>query len=126
MTQEDYKLWTGIAVNFDEADWQRLTAVASKRLASLLCLDSLPKPMPDDLQELLANWMAAVMKYRGNADSQVEEKRIRNFTIRFGSSSAANAFAQLASNYIDTIEEYSQCDSGLAVEKSKRYCCGRF
>lgn len=125
MKQEDYKLWTGIAVSYDEEDWARLVSVASKRLASFLCLEALPDPMPDDLQELLANWMAGVFKFQGGADTQIEEKRIRNFTIRFSSNSAVNAFAQIAKNYPDTLERYSQCGSSISVEKSKRHCCGR-
>lgn len=125
MTQDDYKLWTGLTVSYSEEDWERLVAVASSRLASFLCLEALPNPMPDGLQALLANWMAAVLKWQGTGDAQVEEKRIRNFTIRFSSNSAANAFAQVAENYSDLISQYSECKDSIVVEKSKRYCCGR-
>lgn len=125
MTQEDYKLWTGQTVNYSDEDWARLVSVASSRLASFLCLDALPDPVPDELQVLLANWMAAVFKHQGNADAQVESKSVRNFTIRFSSSSAANAFAQVAANYSDLIDQYSDCGNSLAVEKTKGYCCGR-
>lgn len=126
MTQEDYTLWTGETVNYSNEDWARLVAVASKRLASFLCLEALPNPLPDDLQMVLANWMAAVFRWQGNADAQVESKSVRNFTIHFSSSSAANAFAQVAANYGDIIDDYSDCGSSVVVEKSKRYCCGRF
>lgn len=124
MTQDDYKLWTGLTVNFSEADWERLANVASSRLASFLCLETLPSPIPDDLQIVLANWMAAVFKFQGD-DARVVSKSVRNFTISFSSDSAANAFAQVAANYGDLLDKYSNCDSSIVVEQSKRYCCGR-
>ena len=125
MTQEDYKLFTGQTVSYSKPDWERLVAVASKRLASFLCLDALPAPLPDDLAMLLANWIAAVLRWQGNADAQIESKSVRNFTIHFSSNSAANAFAQLAANYSDIIDAYSECGSSIHVENSKGYCCGR-
>lgn len=126
MEQEDYKLWTGETVTYSDEDWGRIVAVASSRLASFLCLDSLPTPMPDDLAMVLANFIYGVLSFQGAKDAQVEEKRIRNFTIRFSSNNAANAFSQVASNYGDVIEKYSNCGNGFAVEKSTRCCCGRF
>lgn len=128
MTQDDYKLWTGQTVNIENEDWQRLVDVASGRLASFLCLEELPEveeKLPDDLSQLLANFMATVMAHQGN-DTQVEEKRIRNFTIRFTNNSAANAFANLYRSYGDIVDKYSNCAPALAVEKSERDCCGYF
>lgn len=125
MTQEDYKLWTSATVNYSGEDWARITAVASMRLASFLCLEELPEPLPDDLAMVLANFIYGVLDFQGGKDAQVEEKRIRNFTIRFSSNNAANAFAQVARNYGDIVEKYSNCGNGFAVEKSTRSCCGR-
>ena len=120
--QDDYKLYTGLTVNFDDADWERMVAIASGRLASFLCLDELPDPLPDDLASLLANFMAVVMAHQG-ADTQIEEKRIRNFTIRFTNNSAANAFAKIGETYGDIIDKYSNCTSSLHVERDERNCC---
>lgn len=122
MEQADYQLFTGTTVAYSEEDWARLVNVAEGRLASFLCLDSLPSTLPDDLAELLANFIHGVLAHQGD-DTPIEEKRIRNFTIRFTTSSAANAFAEVAKNYYDTIEKYSNCGSGIAVEKSERSCC---
>ena len=122
MTQDDYKLWTGATVTYSEADWPRITAVASSRLASFLCLNTLPSTLPDDLGELLANFIYSVLAHQGD-DTPIEEKRVRNFTIRFTTSSAANAFAEISKNYYDIIEKYSNCGNGFAVEKSSRSCC---
>lgn len=41
LTQDDYQLYTGQAVNFSEDQWQKLVNIAASRLASFLCLDSL-------------------------------------------------------------------------------------
>lgn len=125
LTQDEYKLWTGETVNFDEADWETLVTVASIRLASFLCLESLPNPLPSPLAQLLANFMAEVFKFQGT-NSPIEEKRVRNFTIRFSNSSAADAFSQVAQYYGDIIEMYSECGAGFKVEKSSRGCCGCF
>lgn len=125
LTQDDYKLWTGETVNFDEADWARVVAAASARLASFLCLESLPDPLPDLLAQLLANFMAEVFKYQGT-NSPIEEKRVRNFTIRFSNSSAADAFSQIAQYYSDIIELYTECGTSIDVEKTAGCCYGRF
>ena len=122
MTQDDYTLWTGETVTFDDEDWERIVAVASQRLASFLCLESLPDPLPDDLEGLLANFICAVFKFRGNYDT-VESKSVRNFTIHFRSNSAVNAFAQVADQFGDVIGKYSECESDIKVERSTRCCC---
>lgn len=125
MTQDDYKLWTGATVTFTDEDWARIVAVASERLASFLCLDSLPDPLPDRLAELLANFINGVFKYQGDYDA-VESKSVRNFTIHFRSDSAVNAFAQIATKYGDTIDEYSECGQSIKVEHSTRNYCGNW
>lgn len=125
MTQDDYKLWTGETVTFEDEDWERILTVASSRLASFLCLEALPDPLPDDLAELLANFICAVQKFQGNFDT-VESKSVRNFTIHFRSDSAVNAYAQIVRQFDDVIGKYSDCDSSFKVERSTRCCCGRF
>lgn len=125
MTQDDYKLWTGETVNYGAEDWARLVSVAGKRLASFLCLEALPEILPDDLAELLANFISAVLRRQGD-HAEVTTKRVRNFTISFGTASAANAFAKIASQYADVIEDYSQCGPSFNVERSTRSCHGCF
>lgn len=128
MTQEDYKLWTGEDASAYTTDqWSRIVASASARLASFLCLESLPADedgtLPNDLQQLLTNYIAAVKEHQG-VSSAVESKHVRNFTINFAKTTAANAFAQIAAQYGDIIEKYSECDLGISVEKNARYHCG--
>ena len=127
MTQDDYQLWTNQTASFTDEDWTRIVNNASKRLASFLCLDELPTDddgkIPDDLQEVLANFICGVLRLRGSSQ-EVSSKHIRNFTINFRSSEADNAFANIAAKYSDVIDEYSKCGLGFTVEKSKRCCCG--
>ena len=126
MTQDEYKLFTGSQVNYSTADWTRLVAVASARLASFLCLpDGLPATLPDDLKMLLANFLAGMIKHQGGAEA-IESKHVRNFTINFKTTASANAFAEIAGQYGDIIEQYSNCEMGFKVEHSKGYCCGHF
>ena len=132
LTQEQYTLYTGQAISYTDSDWQSIVTVAEMRLASFLCLESLPTTdesgvavLPNDLALLLANFISAVLRFQGNGDT-IESKRVRNFTINFKSSSAADAFSQIASQYSDIIGKYSQCDSGVIVERSRRCCCGYY
>ena len=122
MTQEDYQLWTGEALMLEDGEWCSLVKVASGRLASFLCLDSLPTPLPDDLCQTLADFICAVRARRGSG-AQVESKSVRNFTIRFRSQEAVNAFDQIAKEYPDIIGKYSQCGSSVEVERTVRSCC---
>lgn len=126
LTQEQYTLYTGQAVSYEGSDWTSLVNIAKIRLASFLCLDDFPELTDDnaDLGMLLANFIAAVIKFAGDGDA-VESKRVRNFTINFKTGSAADAFSQIASQYADIIDKYSECDLGVKVERSGS-CCGRF
>lgn len=126
LTQSEYKLLTGQSVEYKSADWVVIENIAEIRLASFLCLDEFPELTADneDLAMLLANFICATLKFAGNSD-EISSKSVRNFTISF-KSSAANAFGQIYSQYEDIIEKYSQCDLGIKVESSKRYCCGNY
>lgn len=123
LTLEQYTLYTGQSVSFNEADWESIVTVAEMRLASFLCLDDFPELTDEnvDLAMLLANFISSVLKFRGDGGA-VTSKRVRNFTINFKSSSAADAFSQIALQYGDIIAKYSQCDLGVKVESS-RHCC---
>ena len=127
LTLEQYTLYTGLTVNYNSADWEALVSIAEMRLASFLCLKQFPEldDTNKDLAMLLTNFIAAVIKFQGDGDA-VESKSVRNFTINFKTSSAANAFAQIATQYSDIISKYSECDLGIKVERSRGYCCGRF
>lgn len=127
MTQADYKLWTGLnASTYTSEEWGRLVKVAALRLASFLCLEQLPTDSDgtfyDDIQQLLANFMAGVFAHEGNPQT-VESKHVRNFTINFKTEAAADAFAQIAQQYADIIAHYSNCDLGIKVEGDAYYAC---
>lgn len=125
LTQDEYSLYTGQSVNcLSDQDWEAIVGIASKRLASLLCLETFPELTEDnrDLAMLLANFICAIMKFQGAPDT-IESKSVRNFTINF-KSSATNAFGQIYHNYEDIIEAYSQCGLGIKVERNARHCCG--
>ena len=127
LTQEQYKLFTGQTVSFDSTDWATLVKVAQLRLASFLCLDTFPTLDESnlDLAELLANFMAGVFKFQGG-NGTIDSKSVRNFTIHFKTSSASDAFSQIASQYGDIIDKYSECGIGVKVERQKRCCYGCF
>lgn len=125
LTQEQYTLYTGLKFQYDQTDWSTIVAVAEVRLASFLCLDVFPEldQSNKDLAMLLANFIASVLKFRGDGDVATS-KHVRNFTINFKSSSAADAFSQVSSQYGDIIDKYSECDVGVKVERRRYDCCG--
>lgn len=125
LTLEQYTLYTGLTAPYEDEDWETIVSVAEMRLASFLCLETFPELDSNnaDLAMLLANFIAAVLKFKGDGDA-VESKHVRNFTIKLKTSSAADAFSQIASQYGDIIAKYSECDSAVKVEKSHWYCCG--
>lgn len=124
ITITNYVLWTGeSAPQYSDAEWVKLTNAAASRLMSFLCINELPEDLPDELEELLANFIASVIA-RSGSKGEVESKIVRNFHINFRAKSAANAFAEIGQEYGDIIEKYSQCGSGISVEKNARYHCG--
>lgn len=127
MTQDEFKLFTNQTVSYNDTDWALLVNIAENRLASFLCLSEFPEldESNQDLAMLLANFLAATLKFAGNSDT-ISSKSVRNFTIQF-KSSATNAFEQIYSQYEDIIEKYSKCGTEIKVEKNAcHYCCGRF
>lgn len=126
LTQEDYTLFTGQTVNYNDTDWSDIVGVANSRLASFLCLGDFPQLDENnrDLAMLLANFIAAAIEFQGDSGT-IESKSVRNFTIRF-KSSATNAFEQIYKQYEDIIEKYTECELGLSVEKTRRDCCERY
>lgn len=127
MTQDDYKLWTGqSAAQYTQDQWTKLVANASLRLASFLCLDTLPTvdgAIPADLQEVLANFLNAIIAGQGR-NAEVESKSVRNFTIKYTTTATADAFASIYDRFADVIEWYSNCDSHIKVERTAHYHCG--
>lgn len=125
LTLEQYTLYTGMTAPYEDEDWETIVSVAEMRLASFLCLEEFPELTDGnaDLAMLLANFIASVIKFQGDGDT-VESKSVRNFTINFKSSSAADAFSQIANQYADIIDKYSQCGMGVKVERTKGFCCG--
>ena len=128
MELADYNLYTGQKLCYSDEQWANVLNIAQIRLASLLCLETLPKLTDEnqDLALLLANFICATLKFQGAPDI-IESKSVRNFTINFNNS-ATNAFEQIYHQYRDIIEKYSNCgnDTGIKVERSAYHCCGQY
>ena len=116
----DYELYSGEKWPLPESDWCKIERIAELRLARQLCLEELPDPMPDDLAMLLANFISYALVDNG-ANSGVESKSVRNFTIRFNTN-ASNAWDKLNQYFGDIIGEYSQCCNGVDIETTQSIC----
>lgn len=130
LTQDEYQLWTGqSASQYSTTQWDKIVTNASRRLASFLCLDTLPTDeqghLPEDLEEVLANLINAILALRGR-NGDVESKSVRNFTIKYTTTATADAFASIYARFADVISWYSNCTDGLDIERPAFYCCGDF
>ena len=122
MTQDDYNLYTGQNLCYSDEQWSTIRNIAENRLASLLCLEAFPELTDEnqDLALLLANFINATLRFQGSPDI-IASKSVRNFTINFNNS-ATNAFSQIYPQYKDIIEKYSNCGTGIKVERSAYHC----
>ncbi len=119
LTAEEYdalELWARLY------DSMKLTSYQYDNYGKALLTGGNTPILPPKLAMLLANFLCNMLDHRGT-DRTVTSKRVRNFTVSFGSD-AANAFAKLEENYGDIIADYSQCGTGVCVECSARRCCG--
>lgn len=125
LSKTQYTLYTGLTTALSENDFADVVSIAEMRLASFLCLEVFPDldGTNKDLAMLLANFISAMFKFQGDGDA-VTSKHVRNFTINFKSSSAADAFSQIANQYGDIIDKYSECGVGVKVERRRYDCCG--
>ena len=117
MTQDAYTLFKKSTLGLSDDEWVILVEIAKSRLASFLCLESLPCPIPHDLKLLLANFIFAMEQNLGAGTEKVASKSVRNFTVSFVNSTADTIFAKVASDYADIIAKYSKCSCGLVVER---------
>lgn len=122
MTQDDFKFLTGMTTTYTPTQWTAITNAAKIRFASFLCLDDFPDPLPADFEDAFANFIAATIANQGAA-GEVESKHVRNFTVNFRKSTAANAFARIAQQYGDVLERYSECALGVDVSEPQPRCC---
>ncbi len=118
LTAQEYDALKLLASVYDS---MKLTAYQYDRYGKELLTGSDTPVLPADLAMLLANFLCLMLTHRGN-DDQITSKRVRNFSINYGSD-AANAFAKLERNYGDIIAKYSQCGTGVCVECNARRCC---
>ena len=122
MTQDDYKLWTGSTASYTDEEWQKIQTAATKRLARFLCLETLPDPMPEDLAEMTAYFISAVIGNR-QAAGEVQRKSVRNVTVECSEPTAAHAFAAIYQQFADVIEAYGECRETISVPRTRRDCC---
>lgn len=119
MTLENYNFWTNnkYKLNFSQDEFDKIVNVAKTRLASFLCLSDLGNDLADDLEMVLAQFIALIMIDNSDNGEHIESKRVRNFSITF-TNNTANIFAKLAKNYGDILNRYSECGFSFKVEKT--------
>lgn len=118
LTAEEYD---GLNLTATDYDSQQLTAEEYDTSGKTILLLGGTIHLPEQLELLLANFLCIMLGHLGDK-SPVQSKHVRNFTVTFAVD-ADTAFGKLKRLYGDIIEEYSQCNGGVCVERSAARCC---
>ena len=92
--------------------------IADLKLKDLLCLSSLPNPIPADLKMLLAKMFSSIKATQDfEHNNGVESKRVEDFSINY-TADKKSPMSLVLSNESATLLKYSQCLSGIMHGKT--------
>lgn len=92
--------------------------IANLKLKDLLCLFSLPNPIPADLKMLLAKMFGSIKATQDfEYNNGVESKRVEDFSINY-TADKKSPMSLVLSNESATLLKYSQCSSGIIHGKT--------
>lgn len=92
--------------------------IADLKLKDLLCLSSLPNPIPADLKMLLAKMFGSIKATQDFEHSNgIESKRVEDFSINYAADKKS-PMSLVLSNESATLLKYSQCSSGIMHGKT--------
>ena len=92
--------------------------ITDLKLKDLLCLSSLPNPIPADLKILLAKMFGSIKATQDfEHNNGVESKRVEDFSISY-TADKKNPMSLVLSNESATLLKYSQCSSGIMHGKT--------
>jgi hypothetical protein len=92
--------------------------IADLKLKDLLCLSSLPNPIPADFKMLLAKMFGSIKATQDfEYNNGVESKRVEDFSINY-TADKKSPMSLVLSNESATLLKYSQCSSGIMHGKT--------
>ena len=92
--------------------------IADLKLKDLLCLSSLPNPIPADLKMLLAKMLGSIKATQDfEHNNGIESKRVEDFSINY-TADKKSPMSLVLSNESATLLKYSQCSSGIMHGKT--------
>ena len=92
--------------------------IANLKLKDLLCLSSLPNPIPADLKMLLAKMFGSINATQDfEHNNGVESKRVEDFSINY-TADKKSPMSLVLFNESATLLKYSQCSSGIMHGKT--------
>ena len=92
--------------------------IADLKLKDLLCLSSLPNPIPADLKMLLAKMFGSIKATQDfEYNNGIESKRVEDFSINYAADKKS-PMSLVLSNESATLLKYSQCSSGIMHGKT--------
>lgn len=106
--------------------------IAITKLCDVLCLETLPNPLPCDLAQVLAGFFAAVASSQLEPNN-IERKRVEDFEVTYRESQDS-AMASIVKKNLGVIAKYSACKQDGAILHGKTLigdsieedcCCGK-
>ena len=106
--------------------------IAITKLCDVLCLETLPNPLPCDLAQVLAGFFGAVATSQLEPNN-IERKRVEDFEVTYRDGEDSNFVGVIKKN-LATIAKYSACKQEDAILHGKTLinsdfeedcCCGK-
>ena len=103
--------------------------IAVTKLTDMLCLDTLPNPLPCDLAQVLAGFFAAVASSQLEPNN-IESKRVEDFQVTYRDDQDSSIEAVVKRN-LATIAKYSACEQAILHGRTifngdeEDCCCGK-
>ena len=100
-------------------------AIASKRLADILCLDLLPNPLPCDLAQVLAGFFGTVATSQV-PQGDIESKKVEDFSITY--KDTERGLEAIVKSNLSILSKYSACENAILHGETlldyEEDCCG--
>ena len=111
MTKENIEALLGRSLSDVEVtNFDLYLKIAGLRLTDLIC--TVPDPMPEDLQLLLARLFDSIAKENTQEAGNVASKRVEDFQINYREG-ASSVFDEVVNNNNSVIQKYSTCSAGI-------------
>lgn len=122
LSQDDYKLYTGVSSGYSDEQWQKLVDLAASRLARLLCLDKLA----DDCEPLSAEEyddlkLVAEIYDAKELTAEQYDRCGKTLLVGGGTATIPNDLAMLLANFLCMMLAHRGTDNSVTSKKTRNF-----